>query len=112
MAVFFRTALACCAGLVVLLLCAWPMPRRRVLIAVPLYLGKISYGIYLWHLPVLFYLGDHTRLEPAGALAVAIAATVGLAALTWHFVEAPMLRRWGKSKSYLRGVKTQGPAAA
>jgi peptidoglycan/LPS O-acetylase OafA/YrhL len=89
MAVFFRTALAWCAGLVLLLLCAWPMPKRRAGVALPLYLGKISYGIYLWHVPVLFFLGGHTQLEPALAFPVALLATVGMAALTWHFVEQP-----------------------
>jgi peptidoglycan/LPS O-acetylase OafA/YrhL len=96
MAVFFRTALACCAGGTLLLLCAWPMPRARPWVVVPLYLGKVSYGIYLWHLPVLFFLGQHTRLEPLVALAIAAPATIGLAALTWHFVEQPVLSRWGK----------------
>jgi peptidoglycan/LPS O-acetylase OafA/YrhL len=96
MAVFFRTALASCAALVLLLLCAWPMPKMRAAVAVPLYLGKVSYGIYLWHVPVLFFLGAHTRLEPALAFAVALPATVGMAALTWHFVEKPFTAgaRW------------------
>jgi peptidoglycan/LPS O-acetylase OafA/YrhL len=96
MAVFFRTALACCSGATLLLACAWPMPKRSALVGVPLYLGKVSYGIYLWHLPVLFFLGQHTRLEPLTALAIAVPATIGLAALTWHLFEEPVLRRWGK----------------
>lgn len=93
MAVFFRTGLAACAALALLLLCGWPMPRRPVFTAVPLYLGQVSYGIYLWHLPVLFLLGRHTQLEPLTALAIAVPATVGMAALTWHLVERPLLRR-------------------
>jgi peptidoglycan/LPS O-acetylase OafA/YrhL len=93
MAVFFRTALACCAGATLLLACGWPVPKNRALVAVPLYLGKVSYGIYLWHLPVLLFLGQHTELAPAVALPLAIAATVGLAALTWHLFEQPLLRR-------------------
>jgi peptidoglycan/LPS O-acetylase OafA/YrhL len=71
MAVFFRSGLALGAALVVLLLCAWPLPRARAAAAVPLYLGKISYGMYLWHLPVLFVLGERTQLEPHVALALA-----------------------------------------
>jgi peptidoglycan/LPS O-acetylase OafA/YrhL len=99
MAVFFRTAVATCAGLTLALLCAWPPPRRRWLLAGPLYLGKVSYGIYLWHLPVLFFLGRHTRLEPLVALGVALPATVGLAALTWHLFEQPLLKRLGRAGS-------------
>jgi peptidoglycan/LPS O-acetylase OafA/YrhL len=109
MAVFFRTALACCAGATLLLLCAWPVPRSSLLHA-PLYLGKVSYGIYIWHLPVLFFLGQHTRLEPLTALLVAVPSTIGMAALTWHLFEQPLLKRWGKPAP--RQVMAAGPAAA
>lgn len=94
MAVFFRTALAGCAAATLLLACAWPMPKNRAWVAGPLYLGKVSYGIYLWHLPVLLFLGRSTELVPLVALPVALALTVGLAALTWPFFEQPLLRRW------------------
>jgi peptidoglycan/LPS O-acetylase OafA/YrhL len=99
MAVFFRTGLAACAGAVLLLLCAWPMATTNAFARVAIYLGKVSYGIYLWHLPVLFLFGKHTQLEPLAALLVAVPATIGLAALTWHFFEEPLLRRWGKARS-------------
>lgn len=96
MAVFFRTGLALCAGITLLLVAGWPMPQFAGLTAVPLYLGKVSYGIYLWHLPVLFLLGKHTALAPPVALLVAVPATIALAALTWHGVEQPLLARWSK----------------
>ena len=98
MAVFFRTALAACSGLVVLLLCAWPL-RAPKLLALPLYLGKVSYGIYLWHLPVLLVLARHTQLTPLAALFVAAAATLALAAASWHFSERPLLRRSDAKKT-------------
>lgn len=94
MAVFFRSAIACCAGLSLLLACGWPMPERPRLLRIPVYLGKTSYGIYLWHVPVLFLLGRHTELAPLSALLVATPATVAIAAFTWHFVEQPLLRRF------------------
>jgi peptidoglycan/LPS O-acetylase OafA/YrhL len=94
MAVFFRTAVAGCAALTVLLLCATPLSRDGAAARSSLYLGKLSYGIYLWHIPVLFVLGRHTEMEPLRALPIAIALTTGLAALTWHLVEQPLLRRW------------------
>lgn len=97
MAVFFRTGVGAGAALVLLPLCGWPLPQRGAAAALPLYLGKISYGIYLWHLPVLFLLGQHTQLEPAAALAIALPATIGLAALTWHCFERPLLARWSRS---------------
>ena len=91
MAVFFRTPFALCAGATLLLVCAWPLPRRRALVAAPIYLGKVSYGIYLWHLPVLVLLKRHAELQPLAALCVAVPVTVALAALTWHLVEKPAM---------------------
>lgn len=96
MAVFFRTLLGTCAALTVILLCGWPAARLGAPTRAALYLGKISYGIYLWHLPVLFFLGAHTQLPPLTALLVAVPATIGLAAIGWHLVEAPALARWGR----------------
>ena len=98
MAVCFRTRLALCAGITLLLLAGWPMPRFTALTAVPLYLGKVSYGIYLWHLPVLFFLGKHTAVAPPIALLIAVIATIALAAITWHGVEQPLLARWSKPR--------------
>jgi peptidoglycan/LPS O-acetylase OafA/YrhL len=100
MAVFFRTAVALCTGVTVLVLCSWPV--RAITARVAAWLGQVSYGIYLWHLPVLFLLNRHVALEPLHALLVAVPLTVGLAALTWRWVEAPALRRWGGAKGPAR----------
>jgi peptidoglycan/LPS O-acetylase OafA/YrhL len=68
----------------------------RVLSCRPLaYLGTLSYGIYLWHYPIL--LGLQARgLLPTDDVVAAIALVGGLAiiaaAATWHFVEQPLLR--------------------
>jgi len=73
---------------------------RRVLESAPvLYLGKVSYGIYLYHVfaPLVV-----RRLAPQLALgavphAVTVTAwsavTLGIAALSWHVLEAPLARR-------------------
>ncbi|HEY1226461.1 MAG TPA: acyltransferase [Ramlibacter sp.] len=99
MATFFRTLLGACAALTVLLLCGWPAASAGAATRVALYLGKISYGIYLWHVPVLFFHGAHTQLDPLAALLVALPATIGLAAIGWHLVEAPALARWGRRRA-------------
>ncbi|WP_326951284.1 acyltransferase [Amycolatopsis sp. NBC_01307] len=63
----------------------------RILASRPFeYLGNLSYSLYLWHWPVLlFYLVARHR-EEVGLLggAFVIAVSVGLAALTYHFVES------------------------
>ncbi|KOT84725.1 hypothetical protein ADK70_22605 [Streptomyces rimosus subsp. pseudoverticillatus] len=68
----------------------------RVMSAAPLrWIGKRSYGIYLWHLPAFALAtpdGRRTADVPLNAVAAA-AAAVGLAALSYRFVEEPVRRR-------------------
>ena len=54
-------------------------------------LGKISYGVYLWHVPVLQKLQGAVPLpEPLGFV-VAASAAIGIAWLSYRFVERPIL---------------------
>lgn len=59
------------------------------------WVGERSYGIYLWHLPVIAFTPD-TILEDAPVMLGAIQATlaVALAAVSWTVVEDP-IRRYG-----------------
>jgi peptidoglycan/LPS O-acetylase OafA/YrhL len=69
-------------------------PARLLELAPVRRLGVLSYGLYLWHLPVLFALRETGQL-PAGApaaLAVVLAPALALAAISWHAVERPALR--------------------
>jgi peptidoglycan/LPS O-acetylase OafA/YrhL len=61
------------------------------------WLGRISYGIFLWHLLVLRGLYEATGWQPfTGRLwtvaVVTAAGTVAVAALSWVLVERPLLR--------------------
>jgi len=58
---------------------------------VPLrWFGRISYALYLWHLPVIYAVRvDFGRTWTSMSLAFLI--SVGLAAISWRIVEAPML---------------------
>ena len=82
------------AGLIVLSLTS--APSRWALSLAPLqYTGKISYGWYLWHIPVLT-LGLH-RLPHFPAIGFAlVTAAFAIAALSYHFVERPLLRLKGR----------------
>ena len=59
------------------------------------YIGRISYGLYVIHLPIYLwlvpYFAQWTRQSVAGVIATAI--TVGLASLSWHYFEGPINRR-------------------
>jgi peptidoglycan/LPS O-acetylase OafA/YrhL len=67
------------------------------------WIGERSYGIYLWHLPVVAFtpttmLADSPLLR--GALQVAL--TIGIAALSWSLVEDPVRRHGFRGALQLR----------
>lgn len=100
MVVFFKSLLAASAFLVVLTACTIPATKPLLQFLRPLtYLGKISYGIYLWHLLVLVSLKELEWLQPPQALIYAVIATLILASFSWHLFEKPLL---DKSKDYLK----------
>ena len=63
-----------------------------VLAAPPLvYVGRLSYGIYLWHFPVILWLRERLPVWPTLGLTLAISFI--LAAVCLHFVDTP-IKRW------------------
>ena len=58
----------------------------------PAFVGKISYGWYLWHWPLLALLAATFKSTGPTRLA-ACTASFGLAILTWQFVERPIRDR-------------------
>ncbi len=61
---------------------------------VPLrWLGERSYGIYLWHLPVIVFLPESVLQDSAWRPVLLLVIIVSLAALSWSLVEDPIRRR-------------------
>ena len=69
-------------------------PLARVLSTPPLrWIGTISYGLYLWHWPVIVYLNHpRTGLDGAGLDGARIGLTFALATASYYLVERPIRR--------------------
>jgi peptidoglycan/LPS O-acetylase OafA/YrhL len=70
-------------------------PVSRLFQLPPLvHIGRISYGLYLWHWPViLFFTATRTGLSGSGLLALRIGIAFALAELSYWCVERPILER-------------------
>jgi peptidoglycan/LPS O-acetylase OafA/YrhL len=92
-ALFLLAALAA-ATLLVGLLVAPPPDLRRILEWRPLVgVGRISYGLYLFHEPVIRFLRlEKMGWEAPGETLLAVTVTVALAGLSFRLVEGPCLR--------------------
>jgi peptidoglycan/LPS O-acetylase OafA/YrhL len=66
------------------------------------YVGKISYGLYLFHISIYLAVGSFfsrqapimqtSRIGWFGIAITSIAAVFGLASLSWYFFESQLLR--------------------
>jgi peptidoglycan/LPS O-acetylase OafA/YrhL/lysophospholipase L1-like esterase len=86
---------------------------RRFLSAGPLVgLGRISYGLYLWHWPVFVALSpQRTRLTGTPLFALRAALSVGAAALSYRWVETPVRTRRRLADRRRLGAALAGAAA-
>jgi hypothetical protein len=77
------------------------------------FIGLVSYSLYLWHWPLLAF--AHS-LQPTGfgglETAALLAAAGVLAVLSWRFVEQPLRRPWADRRSRWRFVAICAPLAA
>jgi peptidoglycan/LPS O-acetylase OafA/YrhL len=110
-----------CGGLLTLGLCCPWLERARALNSV----GRISYGLYLFHLPIYAALGlaQSGTSQPLWRGAAALFATFAVAAVSFRLLEAPILTwvrgsgqrlgvRWGGVSISLGSALTLGLAAA
>jgi peptidoglycan/LPS O-acetylase OafA/YrhL len=78
--------------------------------------GTISYGVYLWHLPVLQLIAPHllpaTRPESVDATALTwlavVVASVASGAASWYLVERPLQRLLAPRRGGQDGRRTPG----
>jgi peptidoglycan/LPS O-acetylase OafA/YrhL len=57
---------------------------------VPVFLGRISYGTYLWHWPVILVLQELLATSPRVVAVLTLALSTGLAAASYEVLEMPI----------------------
>ena len=111
-----RDLLAACGfGALILAVTAGPAPR--LLRARPLAtVGLWSYGVYLWHVPLLLWMRGHGMLPSSGwaAFGVVLLPTLVMAAASWTLIERPA-QDWARRATRGRarpGAERRRPAQA
>lgn len=91
MVVFYRSLIGMIFALIILLLCTLH-PRGLILwlIKPVIYLGTISYGIYLYHLPVMLKVKE-LSVDNSTKLFITLSVTMVMSSLSWHFFEKRFL---------------------
>jgi peptidoglycan/LPS O-acetylase OafA/YrhL len=99
MVILFRTLLGLTFGAVLFAACLYtPSGLLKKLLSPFYYLGTISYGIYLWHLPVILSLKRVLWITPQHALLLTLGITSIFAMISWHFFEQPLIQKYSRQR--------------
>jgi peptidoglycan/LPS O-acetylase OafA/YrhL len=65
------------------------------------WVGLVSYGVYLWHVPVLLFERNHGLLPSSflPALAVTLPVVLAVSAGSWYLVERPLITRASRPRA-------------
>ena len=78
------------------------------------WMGEITYGFYLWHIPLLVF-ARGTGVLPEGIVLglVVLPVAIAFGAASWYFVERPIMRRAARlPRSGAEAAGIAGPADA
>jgi len=105
------TAIAVATALIIMHAVVSPgSPTARFLALAPLvWLGRISYGIYLWHWPVFeFVTADRTGLGRWPLLGARLALTLAVSVVSFYLIEQP-IRHGALTRLAQRGLPRRAP---
>ena len=111
-AVSWAAALLPCIGTALILAFSSADSGLGRLLATPaaVYLGRISYPLYLWHWPLLAIAGQFAvREQTSFEIAAIYMMAALLAAATYHGIERPIASAWPRTS---RSVRWAGPGLA
>lgn len=102
---------AACALLVLAIVDGKWIGRRLFELKPIVALGVVSYGLYLWHLPVFFAVRHFDRgWNDAVRVTVAVSITLSLTLLSWFLVERPLMR-WSRRLEAKRAANVESDRA-
>lgn len=89
---FFRSFAALFCALLVFTAITMPERLQNSIPNLFVFLGQISYGIYLWHFIVIMLLLKYASLGRVAFLGSTLLLTVVMAAFSWYFIEKPIVK--------------------
>lgn len=99
---FGQTALF--AAAVILWVATTPTGWFARLLSLPplVFIGKLSYGLYLWNVLAMLIFVRFFAVKPAASPLglVWVVALVGVCYVSWRFVETPLRRRWATPRAH------------
>ena len=89
------------------------VPARLLALAPLVWLGRVSYGVYVFHWPVFVYLtAARTGLGPAALAALRVAVTLSIAVVVHRVLELPVQRLARSPVTWPRRSVTAGIVAS
>jgi peptidoglycan/LPS O-acetylase OafA/YrhL len=58
------------------------------------YTGRVSYGMYLWHYPIIMIVAGATSLDPTLVFVISLVLTYLAAGVSWRLIEKPLQDRF------------------